>query len=96
MNLTGEDEKILAGRRGDAARKAMELIVRYGEVVGADSLCSVTWADLFCGWHNYLDVAGSSDFDEVFSKMALCTQYLPLHEVSCRNQSIDKQERFDR
>ncbi|MBF0572137.1 MAG: DUF521 domain-containing protein [Desulfamplus sp.] len=73
MKLTDNDKKILNGDNGLAPQKAMELIVRYGEIVGAESLCSVTWADLFCGCHSYLGVANSIDFDEVFSKMALCT-----------------------
>lgn len=74
MNLTDNDKRILDGEKGAAAQKAMELVVRYGEVMGSDQLCSVTWADLFCGCHDYLDVAGSSDFDKVFSRMALCTK----------------------
>lgn len=73
MYLTDSDKKILDGQNGPAAQKALELIVRYGEVIGAPKLCSVTWADLFCGTHAYLDVAGSQEFDTVFSKMALCT-----------------------
>lgn len=73
MKLTDSDRRILDGTNGAAPQKAMELMVRYGEIVGAESLCSVTWADLFCGCHNYLDVAKSTDFDEVFSRMALCT-----------------------
>ena len=33
----------------------------YGRVVGADALCKVTWADLFCGSHHYLDVVPCDD-----------------------------------
>lgn len=73
MHLTDQDKRILDGEEGPARQKAMELLVRYGEVMAADEMCSVTWADLFCGCHSYLDVVGSTDFDEVFSKMALCT-----------------------
>ena len=74
MRLTDNDKNILDGKKGAAPQKAMELIVRYGEVIGAQELCSVTWADLFCGCHNYLDVVEIADFDVVFSKMALCTR----------------------
>lgn len=73
MHLSDTDKKILDGKKGPAPQKAMELVVRYGEVIGAQKLCSVTWADLFCGCHAYLDVVNSDDFDTVFSKMALCT-----------------------
>ena len=51
----------------------MELIIRYGRVVGAKELCSVTWADLFCGFHDYLKVVRDHDFDTVFSQMNLCS-----------------------
>ncbi|MCG8617417.1 MAG: aconitase X catalytic domain-containing protein, partial [Desulfobacterales bacterium] len=73
MRLTDQEKAILDGKKGGAASEAMALMVRYGEVIGAEEMCRVTWADLFCGAHNYLDVAGSSDFDDIFAKMALCT-----------------------
>jgi predicted aconitase len=73
MFLTDDDQRILDGEKGAAPQKAMELVVRYGEIIGAEELCQVTWADLFCGSHAYLDVVPSTDFDEVFSRMALCT-----------------------
>jgi len=83
MRLTDEDKRIWDGEKGAAAQKAMELIIRYGEVVGAPELCTVTWADLFCGCHDYLSVAKSDDFDNVFSKMALCTnETVPLEQVA--------------
>jgi hypothetical protein len=63
---------MLDGYEGPTRQKAMELIVRYGKVLGAEGLCPVTWADLFCGSHAYLNVIGSGDFDEVFSRMSLC------------------------
>ena len=73
MRLSTEEKSMLDGGSGPVKQKAIELIVRYGEVLGADNLCRVTWADLFCGWHQYLEVAQSDDFDAVFSKMSLCT-----------------------
>ena len=73
MYLSDSDQRILDGRLGKTAQKAMELMVRYGEIIGAEELCSVTWADLFCGHHDYLEVASTSDFDEIFSRMALCS-----------------------
>ena len=76
MQLTDADQRILAGEDGPVRQKAMELIVRYGRIIDAAELCSVTWADLFCGCHAYLDVARSTDFDRVFSTMSLCTPEL--------------------
>jgi predicted aconitase len=73
MILTDFDKRMLDGGQGPVRQKAMELIVRYARIVGAERLCSVTWADLFCGCHAYLDVAGSIDFDRLFSTMAICS-----------------------
>jgi predicted aconitase len=72
MKLSDNEKKMLDGDEGLAKQKAMELIVRYGKVIGAEELCPVTWADLFCGCHEYLDVVESGDFDQVFSRMSLC------------------------
>ena len=73
MKLNDIQKAILDGDRGRAPQQAMELIVRYASVLGAERLCRVSWADLFCGAHHYLDVAGSDDFDRIFSSMSLCT-----------------------
>lgn len=73
MKLSNQEKLMLDGSRGPVKQKAIELIVRYAEVLGADALCRVTWADLFCGYHEYLEVAQSDDFDAIFSKMSLCT-----------------------
>lgn len=74
MKLTDEEKRMLDGGCGTAPRKALELIVRYAQVLGAEALCRVTWADLFCGAHGYLDVVDSDDFDAVFARMSLCTR----------------------
>jgi hypothetical protein len=73
MKLSDKENRILDGHEGSVRQKAMEFIVRYGRIVGAEVLCKVTWADLFCGSHHYLDVVPSDDFDIVFSKMSLCS-----------------------
>jgi len=41
MHLTNDEEKILAGEQGVAARKAMELLVRLGEIYGAEKMIPV-------------------------------------------------------
>jgi predicted aconitase len=73
MKLSDAEKRMLDGHEGVVKQKALELIVRYGKVLGAESLCRVTWADLFCGAHAYLDVVRSDDFDEMFSRMSLCS-----------------------
>jgi predicted aconitase len=57
MNLTDPQKAILDGSQGAAAQHALALIVRYAGVLEAEQRCRVTWADLFCGTHHYLDVA---------------------------------------
>lgn len=74
MKLTDSDKRMLDGQDGPVRQKAMELMVRYGQVINAREMCSITWADLFCGCHAYLDVARSTDFDRVFSLMNLCSR----------------------
>ena len=74
MKLSTEEKRMLDGGEGAVKQKAIELIVRYAQVLGAEELCTVTWADLFCGCHAYLDVFESDDFDAVFSKMSLCSE----------------------
>lgn len=73
MKLNEAQKAILDGKRGRAPQMAMEVIVRYARVLGAEHLCRVTWADLFCGAHHYLDVARSDDFDRIFATMSLCS-----------------------
>jgi predicted aconitase len=82
MNLSDNEKRIMDGQEGSVKQKAIELIVRYGRIVGAEALCKVTWADLFCGSHHYLDVVRSDDFDVIFSKMSLCsTETVNLEKV---------------
>ena len=38
MRLTDEERAVLDGRDGRAQQKAMELLVRYGEALGAERL----------------------------------------------------------
>jgi predicted aconitase len=83
MELTDAEKAILNAEYGPAPQKAMELIVRYAAVLGAERLCRVTWADLFCGAHHYLDGVGSDDFERIFSTMSLCaTQTARLEKMN--------------
>ena len=71
IHLTKEEQDILDGKKGKLCQTALENIVRYAQVLGADRLCKVTKATVFCGSHNYLNVCKSKDFHEVFSRMNL-------------------------
>lgn len=44
MHLTSEQEKMLKGEYGWAVAKAMEIIVRVGEAIGAESLVEIKHA----------------------------------------------------
>jgi predicted aconitase len=73
LRLSDDDKRMLDGSQGPARQKAMEFMVRFAQVLDVGGLCDVTWADLFCGAHDYLNVAGSLDFDRIFSTMSLCS-----------------------
>jgi cis-L-3-hydroxyproline dehydratase len=67
MKLTDYEQKMLDGAEGEIKQKAMELIVWYGNVLEAEQLCQVSWADLFCGLPGYLNEVKSDQFDDMFS-----------------------------
>ncbi len=69
IRLTEEEQRMLDGEEGRLKQVAIENIIRYGEVLGAEELCKVTKATVFCGNHNYLEVNDSPDFHEVFTKL---------------------------
>ena len=71
VQLTKEEQGILAGEHGRLQQVALENIVKYAEVLGAERLCKVTKATVFCGSHHYLEVCDSPDFHEVFSRLNL-------------------------
>ena len=71
VKLTDYEKHLLDGKEGRLKQVALENIVRYAEVLGANELCEVTKATVFCGKHNYLDVCKSNNFHEVFTKLNL-------------------------
>ncbi len=88
MNLTEDELRILDGQSGALKRKALEFIVTYANVLGAESLCRVSKAHLFCGAHHYLKAVRSSDMDEVMSEMWFCSSdKIPFECVGCFSQS---------
>ena len=91
MRLTGHEMDLLEGKEGRLKQAAIENIVKYAEVVGAERLCRVTKAHLYCGAHHYLKTCGSHDFDEVFTIMQLARQgeLIPFTSIdkSCFAQS---------
>lgn len=71
MRLTTEERAMLDGKKGRLVQTAMENIVRYAQVLGAEELCKITKATVFCGAHHYLEVCESDDFHEVFTRLNL-------------------------
>ena len=45
--------------------------MRYAQVLGAEKLCKVTKATVFCGNNNYMTVCECGDFHDVFTRMNL-------------------------
>ena len=88
MHLSDEELKTLDGQFGPLKQKALEFIVQYANVLGAESLCRVSKAHLFCGAHHYLEAVRSKDMDEVMSEMWFCSaDKTPFDTVGCFSQS---------
>ncbi len=90
MKLTTDEQRMLDGEFGLLKRQAMAKTVEYGHIVGAERLCEVTMAHLFCGAHPYLDAFPSRDFDEVHAEMAFVSREpLVFDQIAphCRCQS---------
>ncbi|MBS3970298.1 MAG: aconitase X catalytic domain-containing protein [Clostridia bacterium] len=88
MKLTDYEKRVLEGEEGKLKQTAMKVIVQYAEVLGAEQLCEVTKAHLFCGAHPYLEVFKSSDIDEVISEMCFCSaDKICLDKMACYCQS---------
>jgi len=73
VRLTDYEQKMLNGEMGPYKQLALKHIVDYANALGAEELCEVTKATLFFGAHHYLDVVGSDCYNEIFSKMYMCS-----------------------
>jgi predicted aconitase len=90
VRLSDSEKSVLDGREGRLKQVCLQNVVRYAEILGAEELCEVTKATVFCGAHNYLGVCKSADFDEVFSRMNLAVdEVIPFNETygNCAIQS---------
>ena len=85
VKLTDYEKHVLSGGEGRLKQVAMENILRYTEILGAEELCQVTKATVFCGNHNYLSACGSDDPHEVFSKLNLGKNELILFDSTDEN-----------
>lgn len=84
LKLTEYEKSMLDGSEGKLKQKAMEVIVRYANVMNAEELCTITKAHLHCGFHNYLRAVKSENVDEIISEMFFCSdETLLLQKVCC-------------
>jgi predicted aconitase len=95
MNLTAAEKAMLDGREGPAKQKAMDLLVRYGEALGAerfvdtDNVAGVPGSStLFLA--NYYKDRGGSSYEAIFSLFDLdADEVVPVPKVrpnSCHLQ----------
>jgi len=74
VHLTDYEKQMLDGQMGKFKQKAMQFIVRYAEVLGAEELCEVSRATLFIGAQHYLDCyPEDTDYKKIFSEFYLCS-----------------------
>ncbi len=73
VKLTDYEQRMLAGEMGPFKQRALQKIVDYANALGAEELCTVTKATVYFGYHPYLEAIESDDYDEIFSRMVLCS-----------------------
>ena len=91
IKLTPYEQAMLDGVYGGAKRQAMIKTVEYANVLGANELCEVTKAHLFCGMHSYLFSnrgVDPADIERNLSQMHLCSdEKLAFGKFACYCQS---------
>jgi len=71
LKLAADEEDMLSGKKGRAVQKAMELLVKYGEALGAERLITT---NNVCGANVFSPVPGLPSFesqDQTFSQISL-------------------------
>ncbi len=81
VRLTDYEQRMLDGQMGEFKQKALKKIVEYANALGAEELCTVTKATVYLGYHPYLDVVKSEDYNEIFSRMVLCEHTDKIYEI---------------
>ncbi|WP_372995268.1 aconitase X [Lutispora sp.] len=71
VKLTEYEQRMLNGEMGEFKQKALQFIVKYAEVLGANELCKISRATVFIGAQHYLDSLSTDNYDEIFSKFYL-------------------------
>src|ERR1700761_1182114 len=76
MRLTDSEQAMLDGRQGQAKQKAMDLLVRYGEALGAERFVDTTNVAGVPGYFtpvllNYYKVTADNAYDVIYSRFDL-------------------------
>ncbi len=81
MYLTKEQERILSGEEGEARADAMELLVKFGDAVGADSLVPVSSAHVLAHYSS-LHESGIEFYERLASLGAKFSVYTTVDPAS--------------
>ncbi|HEX78200.1 MAG TPA: DUF521 domain-containing protein [Dehalococcoidia bacterium] len=73
MKLTRDEQDMLEGKEGRAKQRAMELLVQYGEALGAERFVDTNNVHLLIGFYPYPQMVTPRDSDELISKFLLDT-----------------------
>lgn len=90
MKLTSYEQEIFDGNHGKLKQTALSNIIDYARILGAEELCEITKATVYCGAHSYLDVVNIKNPQETFSKINLgVDEVIPFDETDsdCFTQS---------
>lgn len=73
MKLARDEQEMLDGKLGRAKQRAMELLVQYGEALGAERFIDTDNVHLLIGFHPYPEVVKFQDVDDLISRFFLDT-----------------------
>jgi hypothetical protein len=71
MKLNADEQQMLEGKHGVAKQKATELLVKYGEALGAETFVDTNNVHVLCGFHPFPEAVMSRDADEIASLFLL-------------------------
>jgi predicted aconitase len=71
MHLAKDEREMLDGKQGPARQKAMELLVKYGEALGAEKFIDTNNAHIAVGGFPFMKEFASQDGDAIYSEFYL-------------------------
>ena len=73
MKLARDEKEMLDGKQGRAIQRAMEILVQYGEALGAERFVDTDNVHLLIGFYPYPEVVTARDADKLISEFLLDT-----------------------